>query len=705
VRDNRDLLIDIHRFLAWKLRTAAEAGGDGSIEQGILRQTLLVYLDSEGESTAIVGDLFDGIVERVGALVSRVLETYEFEVQPLREYFAARYLYDTAPYSPAGDERAGTKLDRFDALVRNAYWLNVARFYGGCFSKGEISALADELAELANSNPYRLTSHPRTVALTLLSDWVFTQYQPAVRKVVALICEYPQFRQLLARAGQTGGSNWSALPDRSGRADFLDMLWERAAKAAHLDERQALASAIVENSPIKERAARWESVEKLLSHGKWVSLGGMLQIFEDVGSVQLKSLSGELSVNLISALVEAGRFDFLEEPKHFEGAQRALLNEIRLASGRSDREPVPGRLGWLATICGYHQYAVAVAGGHAGPLRFLLEHARGSKPSNRPRGARRERSTVLPERERNAVDAYGRFLDTPMAITSTTIDPWVDLVEALRAAWGDCPAIDRIAFVGAGVRSKKTLGSESPLERATDLVNAARYVRLKSGAPRWWEERFKDETNLLERKRLLLLLWLWGTGKTILTLSGTVGETLNLLDLSTWINLWRDYSCLRLNLTESLSSMSQPELERIKKLGPRACVFFGLRLHPQLRFHLGTAVSDSKAELHLPEANFALEAVIHACRAQKEWKLGLPHIRSLYSQYKTGFSFINRGESTMPQDIAEQISVEPEDFPLSLVAEADSQLLSASGMTASKLLDIANREGWFQEKDRPSHLH
>jgi hypothetical protein len=71
----------------------------------MLKKALLIYLDSEGEDTTIVGDLFNGIVERVGALVSRVQETYEFEVQPLREYFAARHLYDTAPYSPAAMRR------------------------------------------------------------------------------------------------------------------------------------------------------------------------------------------------------------------------------------------------------------------------------------------------------------------------------------------------------------------------------------------------------------------------------------------------------------------------------------------------------------------------------------------------------------------------------------------------------------------------
>jgi len=48
--------------------------------------------------------LFQGMVERVVALVQRIQGMYEFEVQPLREYFCAKYLYDTAPQSRLGTE-------------------------------------------------------------------------------------------------------------------------------------------------------------------------------------------------------------------------------------------------------------------------------------------------------------------------------------------------------------------------------------------------------------------------------------------------------------------------------------------------------------------------------------------------------------------------------------------------------------------------
>ena len=94
-------------------------------------------IDSDIDNVPI-NKLYAGMVERVVALVSRVEGTVEFEVQPLREYFAACHLYYTAPQSSPGKERPGSKPDRFDAISRNFYWLNVTRFYAGCYSKGEL---------------------------------------------------------------------------------------------------------------------------------------------------------------------------------------------------------------------------------------------------------------------------------------------------------------------------------------------------------------------------------------------------------------------------------------------------------------------------------------------------------------------------------------------------------------------------------------
>jgi hypothetical protein len=332
VKTHRDLLIDIHRYLAWKLQTTAESGGNGSIEYGELRLLLLSYLDSQGEDTRIVGELFDGIIERVGAVVSRVQETYEFEVQPLREYFAARHLYETSPYSPPGAEKSGTKLDRFDALARNPYWLNVTRFYGGCFSKGEISALVEGLEQVASSQPYRMTSHPRTLALMLLGDWVFTQYQPAAKKVVALIGQYPPLRQLMANAEEEGSATWTVLPERCGRADLVDVLLKQLKVATRSDERRALTKAMVANQTLEERVLVWSGIR---DEGNCSVLKNIVFDFEICASLRpeaLVELCREPNEEIVDTLLRARRFDLFSANEDWRAvAERSLLYERPMA--------------------------------------------------------------------------------------------------------------------------------------------------------------------------------------------------------------------------------------------------------------------------------------------------------------------------------------------------------------------------------------
>jgi hypothetical protein len=228
VRDNRDLLVNIHRYLAWILHAEAEMGSNsGSITEERLHKILAEYLASEGHDSSLLPVLFTGMVERVVALVSRVEGTYEFEVQPLREYFAARYLYETAPYSPPGDEQRGTKPDRFDAIARNFYWLNVTRFYAGCYSKGELTSLIDRLQELTIQEGYCLISHPRVLSSMLLSDWVFTQHPRSVHEVVSLILDGIGLRYIsTSNNRRLSMGNPLVLPKNCGQDELITRCFE-----------------------------------------------------------------------------------------------------------------------------------------------------------------------------------------------------------------------------------------------------------------------------------------------------------------------------------------------------------------------------------------------------------------------------------------------------------------------------------------------
>jgi hypothetical protein len=129
VRMHRKLLFGLHGELAWRLHGAAERASEGgSIGLEDLRKLVGRYVGQQGADADLTDALFQGVVERIVAIVATKQERFEFEVQPLREFFAAHHLYATGQVSQFSVRRPGTRADRFAALARNAFWLNVLRF-------------------------------------------------------------------------------------------------------------------------------------------------------------------------------------------------------------------------------------------------------------------------------------------------------------------------------------------------------------------------------------------------------------------------------------------------------------------------------------------------------------------------------------------------------------------------------------------------
>ena len=186
VRKHRALLVRIHQHLAWVLQSEAEStGASGSITANQLRDRIQQFLKAHERSDEILDELFTGVLERVYVLVQRIEGAYEFEVQPIREFFCATYLYETsASAGPTRGDLGGTRLERFDVLARSPYWTNVCRFYAGCYTSGELGGLYMQIEEFKEESAHRLTLRPRELGVTLLKDWVFKN-SPRVTRHVA----------------------------------------------------------------------------------------------------------------------------------------------------------------------------------------------------------------------------------------------------------------------------------------------------------------------------------------------------------------------------------------------------------------------------------------------------------------------------------------------------------------------------------------
>ncbi|MFI9417924.1 NACHT domain-containing protein [Streptomyces werraensis] len=226
VRDERDLILELHGYVAWELHCQAEVGKSrGSIAETKLKALLKKYLSKEDYETDLVDQLFSGMTQRVMVLTSRVQNTFEFEVQPLREYFAARYLYSTARTSPPGAERSGTRSDRFEALLRNPYWINVTRFYSGFSDKGELANIVDLLEDVIEDDEFSLISYPVDIATTLLRDQVFAQRPKSASRALELVTSEEALRVMLP--SHTGGADRMDFSEGYGSYDLVPKLESR----------------------------------------------------------------------------------------------------------------------------------------------------------------------------------------------------------------------------------------------------------------------------------------------------------------------------------------------------------------------------------------------------------------------------------------------------------------------------------------------
>jgi hypothetical protein len=294
IREKRDLIIDIHQYLAWILHSEAERYNDnGSISLENLKIRVREYLTHEGHDSSITDQLFTAMKERVCALVSRVQGTFEFEVQPLREYFCAKYLYTTSQNSTVGDIRPGTKPDRLYAILRNSYWQNVVRFFAGCADAGELDMIIQELKDLQEDDLLKYTHIPRIITSQILSDHVFSQKPKKMREVVRIIINGINIGAIINESEASASSERLILPNECGRAEIVAECFERLSQLPEDDYAFELIG-IIKNNP-SDNILRWEQVlarfsEDEMNTTTWLKYAYQLQILHKISKETLYSL-------------------------------------------------------------------------------------------------------------------------------------------------------------------------------------------------------------------------------------------------------------------------------------------------------------------------------------------------------------------------------------------------------------------------------
>lgn len=597
IRDQRDLIVNIHRYIAWVLHTEAEQSeSNGSISGDRLKLLLTEYLRNEGHDPGLAEKLFTGMVERVVALVSRVQGTYEFEVQPLREYFAARFLYDTAPYSPPGNEKGGTKPDRFDALSRNFYWLNVTRFFAGCFSKGELPSIVDRLQELSKSEGFSRISHPRMLAATLLSDWVFAQHPKSIKEVITLILDEIGLRHLVSHRSRRYSTGPAfTLPSSNGREELIDSCFKLLNNGVPFDFAESLIEVIRNNASIDEMTARWLKLTNQTDKNQeidWIEYGLHLGILH---KLELEQLNNIVEPSLAThrnceIFTRAQRWDYLEQSEDiFNKSIDYILDEPYINWPESKRKT--SLLGKFLYSISPNRYAIALSSQDPISLSELWKHR---IPDN-DRGdtfSCIQLPYAYAKRCNNVTSVAEKGWLTLAREWATDISPWDNLIESLRSEFGDRLLTYHLATLSSGIKSSKETCNEynNLHDKSVSLSKRARYARLRAGNHPWWEKTIEKIENDSDTMLTLILLLIWGSSGTLIILIEYIDQIINRLPMDKWQQLIQILDNCSSLLTYSNSI--KPHIINVSNLPSnlscRTIVSIGLRSNEETKSQLFT---------------------------------------------------------------------------------------------------------------------
>lgn len=711
VRDHRTVLLKIHRYLAWMLQMEAESSrGVGHISETRLRSVLHQFLETEGHKTELVDDLFQGVVERVFVLVSRVQGTFEFEVQPLREYFAARYLYDTAPYSPTGTALAGTLPERFLALAPNFYWLNVTRFFAGCYSTGELASLRYGLKQLEEKKIYRYTSHLPELIVTLLQDHVFSDQPLISLDMTKWLFDEPMLTVLLSKRNAFAHESGLSVPTGRSRDYLIEKLLEIVRSDEHSDRTMTACRAILSNTERNELFEIWSSLEgSCRDADRWLWIAQVLDVIEAMTAIQFANVFARLPQIAIRAVM-VGRIQLIEATP---GAWHYVIQRaFRVGMYTAFRAEIP------TSKIGYFCFLVLRLFANE-PFEMLLDGPvsttlHNSLFSRRPRldladydaekffaGAQE----LLGEEGKPLAAAADNLLRAPASAAWRDTNLWIAIFEQWRKLWGE-PLRHQMKVVqfvrqfnlNANVDISTSSEKLSEVEHAIAIRNSAKTPRLVLTHLSELRTQSHPHYYLALVSCLVFLPF-----EQLLEYQGEIAHHLDALDKSLWIEIANGLD----EVTAFRSSSRKPKKKGVVKK---------VALHSSLRM---TSVLVGRSDPKITWARFAREikdyrgddgiflekssqVILNRIGASDfDWDAALGMISHAYKHNRLPlFTLRHRRpdpSTKIPIDVAHMICRNARAYPLDLVDLAERAVALGVGAGAQPLAEISQRDQWFPQ--------
>ncbi|MFC8408748.1 NACHT domain-containing protein [Arthrobacter sp. NPDC057259] len=505
-RDHVPHVIEVTSFLGWHMQSGVESerGADRMTLQAI-QDTLFLYFRRTGGPVDRAEELFQAVTDRFWALTSKSEGTFEFAVQPVREYFAAKFLAEWA-----GQDRRDPlpKSDVLKELIKRNYWLNTARFYAGFANPNELASLRYGLEEALADMVHPLQE--RVAVWTLLSDGIFTNKPAIQRDVTRLLTDDLTVR--LTTSLQASGTNFQVLSPASGGealgAELLDDIDRAPGDAISLARVSMLQKHRLVDA--KDFAEWWQPrVAAALGtplESAWLAIGGrfgvpkLTHLAERMALVDAESCRSALSAGVSPASGSAQDSRLLRSVLDGWCSEEESTSSSQAGNLLRSMRPF-----WFIRLAESGREGPAVSSGH-----FWTD-----QPERPPRS---ESFNALVAED----DRYKRLQHAArsqaMGQRGTT-EPWQNAARELARLHGPCWLAADIAIIGAATQDTRPEGSfekeGKPFGPAVDYGTLVMALR-KNPSTMWWQSNFDTYKDSLSRRTWAFALLATADGNVVL---------------------------------------------------------------------------------------------------------------------------------------------------------------------------------------------
>jgi len=525
IAQHKHVVIEFHKLLAWRIHTKMERGdSSGAVSLGELERVLAGHLEPRGLDPATIADLFTAVTTRVVCLVQRDLDAHEFqfEVQPLREYFAASYLYDTSPSNGPKNTRAACLAE----LLKRPFWSNVARFYAGRFTSGEIPSIPYALREIQKDAS--VGAHPlsRVAAKQMLDDHVLVgQTELMIRDLIGVI--FIGSGPVLAVDGLLEQSE--ALPHfgpTSGAKQATDFLTDRLREPPTPDVASAIATLLVELTGAAGARQRWWEQITRVDPAAWLPTAAALGLLNDPQPDRVQAVDRLLAtldpdVEILPLLVST------DATVLSDARVRRCIDELRRGLG--------GRVGEGRDPSNPYQRLSTTA--TAGPLYASLT---AKSPTETPDAGPAKRRRRI--RRRAELAAWSEHV---ARLESATIEhrrqpnrgSWCALLDTVDSVWGgDCwPMREALLAHPADLTQAEAelavIAESSPWRQVARWLGEARDRRNDLG---WWTAQAQVCTDELASMTFVVAALVFATNETVRQLTAQLNNHTGRLSTARW---------------------------------------------------------------------------------------------------------------------------------------------------------------------------